>query len=87
MPCMCGDTCCWSCGPAQGNSRCPICGAWASDDDAHFDEDGELRPEFEAEAQRIAAADVLAEREEFARAREAERDAAEYWRQLKGGKP
>jgi len=28
---MCGDTCCSSCGPAQGNSRCSICGAWASD--------------------------------------------------------
>lgn len=31
MACMCGDICCPSCGPAQGNSRCPACGRWASD--------------------------------------------------------
>lgn len=30
-PCMCGDICCPSCGPAQGNSRCPVCHAWASE--------------------------------------------------------
>ena len=30
-PCMCGDTQCPSCGPAQGNSKCPVCGAWADD--------------------------------------------------------
>lgn len=30
-PCLCGDICCPSCGPAQGNSRCLVCGAWASD--------------------------------------------------------
>jgi len=22
MPCMCGDTACWSCGPAQGSPSC-----------------------------------------------------------------
>jgi hypothetical protein len=31
MPCMCGDLCCPSCGPAQGNVRCPVCRAWASE--------------------------------------------------------
>ncbi len=31
MACMCGDTQCPSCGPAQGNSRCIVCGAWADD--------------------------------------------------------
>ena len=31
MPCMCGDTYCPSCGPAQGNYRCPACGQWADD--------------------------------------------------------
>jgi len=31
MPCMCGDTCCPSCGPAQGNFRCPVCRVWASE--------------------------------------------------------
>lgn len=30
-PCMCGDLCCSSCGPAQGNSRCLVCGEWASE--------------------------------------------------------
>lgn len=28
MPCMCGDIRCFSCGPAQGNNRCPICRKW-----------------------------------------------------------
>lgn len=27
-PCLCGDTRCGSCGPAQGNNRCEICGIW-----------------------------------------------------------
>ena len=31
MTCMCGDTCCPSCGPAQGNSYCPNCRQWESD--------------------------------------------------------
>lgn len=31
MPCMCGDFCCNSCGPAQGNRRCYVCGEWESD--------------------------------------------------------
>ena len=33
MPCMCGDTYCWSCGPAQGNYQCPRCGKWSFDSD------------------------------------------------------
>lgn len=31
MACMCGDTYCWSCGPAQGNSKCEACGVWTAD--------------------------------------------------------
>lgn len=31
MPCLCGDTYCASCGPAQGNYRCYVCGAWSAD--------------------------------------------------------
>lgn len=31
MPCMCGDPYCGSCGPAQGNDRCEICGKWSWD--------------------------------------------------------
>lgn len=30
-PCMCGDPYCWSCGPAQGNYKCPVCGKWSAD--------------------------------------------------------
>ncbi len=30
-PCMCGDICCGSCGPAQGNFKCEMCGKWSSD--------------------------------------------------------
>lgn len=29
--CMCGDICCLSCGPAQGNIRCSVCRAWVSE--------------------------------------------------------
>jgi hypothetical protein len=31
MPCMCGDLCCSSCGPAQGNYKCEHCGNWAAE--------------------------------------------------------
>ncbi len=31
MSCMCGDTYCTFCGPAQGNSKCPACGIWTAD--------------------------------------------------------
>jgi hypothetical protein len=62
MPCMCGDTHCSSCGPAQGNSRCPICRAWADDGCEHFDEEtGELKPEFHAKAAEIAAQERAAD--------------------------
>ena len=33
--CFCGDICCGSCGPAQGNWRCPICREWASEGCEH----------------------------------------------------
>jgi hypothetical protein len=38
MACMCGDYCCNSCGPAQGNSKCGLCGAWASDPCKHINQ-------------------------------------------------
>lgn len=61
-PCLCGDTCCPSCGPAQGNWRCELCGEWASDDAVHIDEaTGTYKPEYAAEAQRRHAAARLAE--------------------------
>lgn len=31
-PCLCGDIYCSSCGPAQGNFQCHICGKWSMDD-------------------------------------------------------
>lgn len=30
-PCLCGDLYCSSCGPAQGNGKCYVCGAWQMD--------------------------------------------------------
>lgn len=36
-PCLCGDTHCSSCGPAQGNWKCPLCSAWADDGCEHFE--------------------------------------------------
>jgi len=30
-PCMCGDIYCHSCGPAQGNHKCPVCGVRSYD--------------------------------------------------------
>lgn len=64
MSCLCGDTHCWSCGPAQGNWRCPICRAWADDGCEHVTEDGDgLRPEFTAEADRLAREEAEADNE------------------------
>jgi hypothetical protein len=60
MSCMCGDICCHSCGPAQGNWKCPICREWASEGCDHI-EDNDIRPEFRAEAERIAAAEAEAD--------------------------
>lgn len=52
MPCMCGDLYCPSCGPAQGNSKCPICGVWT-------DEGGCADPaKCEAEAAKQAEAEA-----------------------------
>ena len=57
MACMCGDTCCNSCGPAQGNWKCPICGDWASEGCEHIGDDGsdtlpsDVLPRFKARAE------------------------------------
>ena len=52
-PCMCGDLCCPSCGPAQGNHKCPICGEWVTEGCPHIDErDGQLKDEFLPQANR-----------------------------------
>lgn len=52
MPCMCGDTYCPSCGPAQGNAKCPWCGCWEADG-------GCQRPDFCAEREREAIAQEI----------------------------
>jgi len=47
-PCLCGDTQCPSCGPAQGNYRCAICHVWADDGCEHLDEEaGHYKEEFQ----------------------------------------
>jgi len=59
---MCGDICCHSCGPAQGNWKCPICREWASEGCIHIDDNGnDIRPEYLAEAKQIAAAEAEAD--------------------------
>ena len=73
MPCMCGDICCPSCGPAQGNCRCSICRAWATEGCEHLTADGEVVPEFQAEFDRIAKAE--AEADDLLAA-----DLEDYWR-------
>ncbi len=52
MACMCGDTYCPSCGPAQGNSQCPWCGCWEADG-------GCQRPDFCAQCERQAIAQEI----------------------------
>jgi len=79
-PCLCGDTHCPSCGPLQGNYRCAICRAWADDGCMHINEDGDILPQYQEEADKIARAenemyDRLAKDLE-----EQERLAEEYWR-------
>ena len=81
MACMCGDFCCPSCGPAQGNYHCPICicNEWASEGCDHLDENG-VRPEFQAQAEEIARQEHEAEEKLVKDLEEAERLAEEYWR-------
>lgn len=60
--CLCGDTYCWSCGPAQGNAHCEVCGSWSEDGgcenpaecDAKAREMDKLYAEQELEAERLA---------------------------------
>ena len=60
MPCMCGDLCCSSCGPAQGNYHCSFCGAWTSDGGcANPEECGRLAQE-QAEAEAAFDRDMKA---------------------------
>jgi hypothetical protein len=78
-PCMCGDLCCGSCGPAQGNYRCPICKAWRSEGCKHFDLDDKLEKEFEEEARKVEEAERLAD-DEYAKELEEEKRLVEDWK-------
>jgi len=63
MPCMCGDIRCWSCGPAQGNYKCDVCGRWS-------DEGGCINPsacQIEQEERDRKYVEELAEEERLAR--------------------
>ncbi len=63
---MCGDICCPSCGPAQGNSRCQICRAWASDGCIHFDEEtNNYKKEYLPQLEAIQKAEYEAENKVF----------------------
>lgn len=78
MVCMCGDICCPSCGPAQGNWKCPICRGWASEGCEHLNDEGDdLKTEYLVQAEAIAQADIAAD-EQYARELEM---AEEYYRQ------
>lgn len=59
MPCMCGDPYCSSCGPAQGNFRCPVCLAWGADGGCENPEkcEAEMKEIARIEAQLDAAQD------------------------------
>jgi hypothetical protein len=47
MACLCGDSCCPWCGPAQGNYQCPICDEWFSEGCEHFNQEtGAIKLEF-----------------------------------------
>jgi len=55
---MCGDTYCYSCGPAQGNHRCEICGKWDEDGGCTTPDEctakaNEMYAEMQAEQQRF----------------------------------
>lgn len=84
MACMCGDICCPSCGPAQGNWKCPICRQWASEGCEHMNDEGDrLKAEFQAQADAIAAAENAAD-DAYAKQLEEEEALAEaYWASIK----
>lgn len=82
MACMCGDYCCPSCGPAQGNWRCPLCNTWASEVCEHLSDDGAgLKPEFQAQADEMARQEREAEDALVRDLEESERLAEDYWRE------
>ena len=51
MSCMCGDLYCKSCGPAQGNWQCSICGAWSAEGGCEKPQECAAQEQREAEAE------------------------------------
>lgn len=78
MACLCGDIQCPSCGPAQGNFRC-FCGEWFDNGCEHLDEDGTVKPEFEAEAAAYAERERLSEEQLVKDLEDEARMARHYW--------
>lgn len=66
---MCGDVCCPSCGPAQGNYRCPCCRNWVSEGCECTQEQLEAAEQAEADADQAYADEV----------REHDSGCADYW--------
>lgn len=66
MPCMCGDLCCRSCGPAQGNYRCSECGRWSMDGGCENPEKCNAAAAISSEAEYQACLDVGREAAEVA---------------------
>lgn len=63
--CMCGDLYCHSCGPAQGNFRCPACGRWNLDGGCEDPEVCESVMDSWDESLAEAEAEIAAAAEEF----------------------
>ena len=62
MSCMCGDVCCSSCGPAQGNFRCPICNEWATEGCEHINQNtGNIKVKYRKMAEEAARKEAAAE--------------------------
>ena len=61
MACMCGDTHCRSCGPAQGNDYCSVCKRWADDGGCENPEECNhiAREQDEAEAKAYADGEAI----------------------------
>lgn len=61
-PCICGDICCNSCGPAQGNWRCPLCREWASEGCEHVSAGASaVNRKYQAQAAEIERQERLAD--------------------------
>ena len=61
--CMCGDIRCWSCGPAQGNHKCPVCGKWDDEGGCEYPEvcEDALNELYDEEARRCEQKESMEE--------------------------